>query len=132
MAKFHPYATVLSTKDRTSASILRFLLYSELDTLGPTFGKVSFLAIHWLALRVQLLEGYFHKYNDIYISLTYSNITANESPLLLKHEPGQTESNREKAMPQANHAALLPTPCCPKEPLQLVARLAKPGQEKGG
>ena len=41
--------------------------------------KSAFLAVYWLALRVQLLEGFFHKCNDIYRSLPFANITANES-----------------------------------------------------
>ena len=95
--------------------------------------KSAFLAVYWLALRVQLLEGFFFISAMIFIDPYPSLISQPMKVAILpKHEAGQTESIRERAMPCANQAALLPAPCCAKGTLMVGGKSAKHGQEKGG
>ena len=109
------------------------LLYSELDTSGLTTGKVCFLG-SLLARPQGIAVGRVFFISAMIFIDPYPSLISQpmKVAILPKHEAGQTESIRERAMPYANQAALLPAPCCAKGTLMVGGKSAKHGQEKGG
>ena len=112
-------------------SMLR--LYPELDTSGLTTGKVCFLG-SLLASPQGIVVGRVFSISAMIFIDPYPSLISQpmKVAILPKHDTGQTESIRERAMPYANQAALLPAPCCAKGTLMVGGKSAKHEQEKGG
>ena len=108
------------------------LLYSELDTSSLTTRKVCFLG-SLLASPQGIVVGRVFFISAMIFIDPYPSLISQpmKVTILPKHEAGQTESIRKRAMPYANQAALLPAPCCAKGTLMVGGKSAKHGQEKG-